>query len=76
MSDPHPLHSQPLAPRFVDGVRAEYFAVYSDGRACSVSKMDALRFEDAWRKEGVRVVTRVYRESVRVIGQLEDWSAR
>jgi len=72
VSDPHPLHSQPLAPRFIDGSRAEYFAIYPDGRRCSVSKFDALRLEDAWRKEGVRVVTRVYYESLRVIGELQD----
>lgn len=72
MSDPHPLHSQPLAPRFVDGVVAEYWAEYPDGRRCSVTKIDALRFEDAWRKEGVLVVTSVRRSSLRIIGELEE----
>jgi hypothetical protein len=72
MTDPHPPHSQPLAPRYVEGARAEYFAVYPDGRRCSVDKYDARRFEDEWRKEGVRVVTSIVRQALRVIGDLED----
>ncbi len=58
----------------MDGTSVEYFAEYPDGRRCSVSKIDALRFEDAWRKEGVRVITRVHCEQLRVIGEFEDLS--
>ncbi len=72
MTDPHPLHSQPLAPRHVSAVTVSYWAVYPDGRRNNVHRFDALRLEDAWRKEGIRVVTRVRRESLRVIGELEE----
>lgn len=52
---------------------ATYWAVYPDGRRCSVTLEDAKAFGDVWEKEeNVRVVTVMRDGSIEIIGQIES----
>lgn len=51
---------------------ATYWAVYPDGRRCSVTLEDAKAFGGAWEKEGVRVVTVRRDWAIEIIGQIES----
>jgi hypothetical protein len=47
-----------------------YFAVYPDGRRCSVTAADAQTFGARWEEDGVKVVTECREVQVPIVGQL------
>jgi len=50
---------------------ASYWAVYPDGRRCSVTLDDAKAFGFEWEKTGVRVVTVIRIQPIQAVGELE-----
>lgn len=57
----------------VEGVHVEYFAVYPNGRCCSVTRDAAMLYCEKWKNEDdARIITKVVRTPLLVIGTMEQ----
>lgn len=50
--------------------QASYVAIYPNGRECSVTADDAVRYAAKWAEDGVVVVTRMTEVLVPIVGRL------